>query len=277
MKYSNDYTTNNSQEQITGTIIPNWILDNLHIIPILDGRIILFIIRRTWGWHKETQLCSISFIENGLGYKEGSYRTLIIRSIRRLLKLGVISRSKSGNSYKYSFSRYIDVEGVLDYYTSDTDLTANVEKKVTPSALNSCANINNNIDNNINNNIVIKKENNIKEKKKWKSVECLDTIEFVQALKSKFSDNPYLAFDISGLRRWLRDERNLSKHPRNYLLFAYNWVKKANQFRADRLYRQRMQSNVDEHQRMVLEENKAGNRPAFQLKSFGYSRPSYLN
>ena len=272
MKYSNDYTTNNSQEQITGKPNSFYVAFPTSVYDLKLSPAEFMIFTFFFGFANADEIFfTQSYISDHLGLS----RKTINKGIGSLAKKGLLAKNKQSKYstlvYKIS-SKYI----ASTFQTDNTEKSypqsypQGVSKKVTGGVTNLHTN-------NKSNNNIIKKENNIKEKKKWKSVECLDTIEFVQALKSKFSDNVYLEGDISGMRRWLRDERNLSKHPRNYLLFAYNWIKKANQFRADRLYRQRMRANVDEHQRMVLEENKAGNRPAFQLKSFGISPPSYLN
>ena len=70
----------------------------------LEFRIVLFVIRKTYGFHKKTDVISITqFMECG-GSRRGT-----VTAIQNLIRLKVITRTKKGpQSFEYGFNKYFE-------------------------------------------------------------------------------------------------------------------------------------------------------------------------
>ena len=69
----------------------------------LELRITFYIIRKTYGFHKKTDVISLSQFEECNASKPA-----IIGAIQNLVRLGVISRIAHGQSYEYGFNKYFE-------------------------------------------------------------------------------------------------------------------------------------------------------------------------
>lgn len=82
--------------------VPNCLVDkNLNLISGAGTKILLIIIRKTRGWHKEVDSISLSQLEK----ISGQSRPTVIRAKNELLKFGLIVEmptTRYGNSYKLS-------------------------------------------------------------------------------------------------------------------------------------------------------------------------------
>ena len=75
------------------TKVPNEILESLariHLSPY-ETRVVLFIIRKTYGWHKELDWISLSQIVEGTGIAKPN----VCRTIRSLKRRNIITRPDS--------------------------------------------------------------------------------------------------------------------------------------------------------------------------------------
>jgi len=87
------------------TRIHNAILETLSTARLspLEFRIVLFVIRKTYGFHKKIDAISITQFENC-----GGSRPATVGAIQNLLRLRVLIREQSGQSYKYGFNKYVE-------------------------------------------------------------------------------------------------------------------------------------------------------------------------
>lgn len=92
------------------TRLPNDFLDVLMSSAInhSEAKIIIFIARKTWGFHKETDQISLSQFQNRLKLS----RPLVIRTLRRLVKSGLLVKEKGYKRVSNSWS--IDLKDYKD-------------------------------------------------------------------------------------------------------------------------------------------------------------------
>ncbi len=80
------------------TQTPNAIFDELMAdMGNAELRVVLAISRKTFGWHKERDVISLSQLEKMTGLARDS----VVSGIQRAIERGVVRRTKSGNSYAY--------------------------------------------------------------------------------------------------------------------------------------------------------------------------------
>lgn len=81
------------------TQIPNLILDNMGQLSDAELRVLLFLCRQTFGWHREnTKKASTAFIAKSTGMSDQG----VINGVKRMIEKGIVERSPSGNSFTYS-------------------------------------------------------------------------------------------------------------------------------------------------------------------------------
>lgn len=87
------------------TRIHNAILDTLTKanLSALEFKLVLFIIRKTYGFQKKTDIISLTQFESC-----GCSRRKIISSLQNLLRLKVIVREQRGQSFEYGFNKYAE-------------------------------------------------------------------------------------------------------------------------------------------------------------------------
>jgi len=88
------------------TRIHNSILEVLSRLQVssLELRIVLFILRKTYGFGKKTDVISLSQFESC-----GSDRRRIFDAVKKLIQLNIITRKKKGlQTYEYGFNKYIE-------------------------------------------------------------------------------------------------------------------------------------------------------------------------
>lgn len=88
------------------TRVHNSILEVLSKLQVssLELRIVLFILRKTYGFGKKTDVISLSQFESC-----GSDRRRIFDAIKKLIQLNIITRKKKGlQTYEYGFNKYIE-------------------------------------------------------------------------------------------------------------------------------------------------------------------------
>lgn len=87
------------------TRIHNAILETLATARLspLEFRIVLFVLRKTYGWNKKMDVISITQFEQC-----GGNRANTIRAIQNLLRLKVLNRILHGLSYEYGLNKYIE-------------------------------------------------------------------------------------------------------------------------------------------------------------------------
>lgn len=104
------------------TMVSNLFLDNMDLYSGNAVKIFIFISRKTSGWHKETQWCSISYIMKGTGIGN---KNSVIKEVNILLKDGWLKRSpiavRGGTSFEYLLSETIDMEAVSKTYRYESD------------------------------------------------------------------------------------------------------------------------------------------------------------
>jgi phage replication O-like protein O len=87
------------------TRIHNKILEQLaksNLAP-LELRILLYLFRKTYGYHKKSDVISISQFEECEGSRVGT-----IEAIKNLLRLKVIYREPHGQAFEYGFNKYFE-------------------------------------------------------------------------------------------------------------------------------------------------------------------------
>lgn len=94
------------QKEDGHTAINNEVLEQLVKTPLLasEYQVILFVIRKTWGWHKKEDVISFSQFMDGTGLSRGTtnktLKNLILRKILvRVTRLGKQKISYSFNKY----------------------------------------------------------------------------------------------------------------------------------------------------------------------------------
>jgi phage replication O-like protein O len=87
------------------TQIPNDILDNINKFTHTEFKIISFMCRKTFGWHKKRDRIAYSQLTEGTGLG----RTTVIRDVKRLISKGFL-RQSGGVTRGYSYEIQIDGE-----------------------------------------------------------------------------------------------------------------------------------------------------------------------
>lgn len=82
------------------TQIPNILLDSMPYFTHVEFKVAMFICRQTLGWHRERQLLSYSFIENGTGLSRPAVNNALIT----LREKGILTRTETGNSFSYALN-----------------------------------------------------------------------------------------------------------------------------------------------------------------------------
>ncbi len=104
------------------TQIPNHVLDMvLPRIPEGEARCLLYICRRTFGFHKQEDNISFSQFENGiqtsqsrqLDFGTGLSRPTISTALSNLIKAGAISVEKRSKGNRYRLNIHMDVDKVV--------------------------------------------------------------------------------------------------------------------------------------------------------------------
>lgn len=78
------------------------ILAKANLAP-LEFRIVIFVIRKTYGFNKKSDVISISQFEGC-----GASRVGVIKAIKNLLRLKVLTRESCGQSFMYGFNKYFE-------------------------------------------------------------------------------------------------------------------------------------------------------------------------
>ena len=105
------------------TQIPNLILDL--VIPLVseaEARCLLYICRRTFGFHKRYDSISLSQFEKGirsrqkgqLDYGTGMSRPGVVYALKNLIKAEVIFMRKNSRGNRYMLNLHMDVEKVVN-------------------------------------------------------------------------------------------------------------------------------------------------------------------
>lgn len=130
------------------TQIPNIILDFLlPQLPEAEGKCLLYIARRTYGFHKDEDRISLTQFENGiqgrneekLDYGTGLARPTIVEALKNLIKVNLVlvEKTKRENIYKINLNKFVgklwksEVEGVVSEINQLRKLT-NISKKSKP-------------------------------------------------------------------------------------------------------------------------------------------------
>src|SRR5688572_1205062 len=92
----------------TYTQIPNVILDAIADVSDAELRVLLFLARQTFGWHRESYKASTSFIARATGMSPQG----VINGVRRLLEKGVMTREPDGDSFSYCLSVFPPLNAV---------------------------------------------------------------------------------------------------------------------------------------------------------------------
>jgi phage replication O-like protein O len=82
------------------TQIPNSILDSIADISDAELRVLLFLCRQTFGWHRERVTASASFIAKGIGMS----RQGVINGIKRLVESGAVEKKPCSGAFSYAIS-----------------------------------------------------------------------------------------------------------------------------------------------------------------------------
>ena len=81
------------------TKLPNTLVDEwMPIMSPSEYKIVIFIVRKTYGFHKEADTISLSQFVEGTGLA----RNTVKDAINRLIERGCVGRTRRGNSYLYS-------------------------------------------------------------------------------------------------------------------------------------------------------------------------------
>ncbi len=114
------------------TQLPNLILDLvIPLIPESEARCLIYICRRTFGFHKESDRISFSqFIEgikdrrgNVLDYGTGLSRQSVASGLKNLANAQAVIVSKSGKGNFYKINLHMDVEKVVNLIDQSRKLT----------------------------------------------------------------------------------------------------------------------------------------------------------
>ena len=109
------------------TQIPNVILDNIFSFTHTEFKIVVFVCRHTFGWHREEHRMSFTFIEAGCGLSHDTVNNCLIT----LMAKGVFLREPSGNSFSYSLNiekispKFVPVQNSDQSEIRTIDSTAN--------------------------------------------------------------------------------------------------------------------------------------------------------
>ena len=104
------------------TQMPNLILDKvIPLIPESEARCLLYICRRTFGFHKESDRISFSQFMDGikdrrgnvLDYGAGLARASVSKALRHLMQAGAILIRTSGKGNYYQINLHMDVDKVV--------------------------------------------------------------------------------------------------------------------------------------------------------------------
>jgi len=106
------------------TATPNLFLDNLYLFPPSEGYVLLTIIRKTIGWHKEWDRISLSQLSKITGLTK---RT-IQKSTARLVKKGFILRCGGGKKKAYQY--YFNYEKLKECVEKTEENSAKVESEL---------------------------------------------------------------------------------------------------------------------------------------------------
>lgn len=106
------------------TAIPNWVLDECNRFSPAEFMVLLVIARKTYGWHKKSDLISLSQLEEQTGLSKNTVRN----SIKSLLKNEIISRIPGKVAYKYAITGVskFDTEGYQNLIQQDPQLYQNL-------------------------------------------------------------------------------------------------------------------------------------------------------
>lgn len=114
------------------TQLPNIILDKvIPLIPEAEARCLIYICRRTFGFHKETDRISFSQFMEGikdrrgvvLDYGTGLSRQSVAAGLKNLVKAEAIVVSKSRNGNVYKINLHMDVDKVVNLVDQSRRLT----------------------------------------------------------------------------------------------------------------------------------------------------------
>ncbi len=103
------------------TQIPNVVLDLLNPrLPDTEARVMTYICRRTFGFHKESDRISLSQFIGGIkvdgkvkDYGSGSGRPAVVEALRNLTKAGAIFCTRDTKGNIYSINLNMDVDEVV--------------------------------------------------------------------------------------------------------------------------------------------------------------------
>lgn len=118
----------NPQKENGFTAIANEIIDNLLLYKFPDNagvtplKVCLFIIRKTWGFHKKKDRISITQIEKGTNAR----RMTVSHWVKRLVSLNILTVEKQENTttgYVYGFNKDYDT------WKKDTELKVKEKRK----------------------------------------------------------------------------------------------------------------------------------------------------
>ena len=102
--------------------MPNLILDKvIPLIPEAEARCLIYICRRTFGFHKEADRISFSQFMDGikdrrgnvLDYGAGLARASVSKGIKNLMSAGAISTRKTSKGNYYQINLHMDVDKVV--------------------------------------------------------------------------------------------------------------------------------------------------------------------
>ncbi|MEA3430176.1 MAG: replication protein [Nanoarchaeota archaeon] len=125
------------------TQIPNVILDFLiPQLPPAEARCLLYISRRTYGFHKEKDRISFSQFIDGikskddeqLDYGTGLSRPSVNEALKNLKKAGAIIIEESNIGNIYQINLHMDIDKVVKKVNQLRKLTSKVVKKLSPSS-----------------------------------------------------------------------------------------------------------------------------------------------
>ncbi len=114
------------------TQLPNIILDKvLPLIPESEARCLIYICRRTFGFHKEADRISFSQFMDGikdrrgnvLDYGTGLSRQSVASGLKNLAKAEAVMVSKNRNGNVYKINLHMDVDKVVNLIDQSRELT----------------------------------------------------------------------------------------------------------------------------------------------------------
>jgi len=121
------------------TRVHNSILEVLSRLQVssLELRIILFILRKTYGFGKKSDVISLSQFESCGGSRNNTYS-----AIKKLIQLNIITRNKKGlQTYEYSFNKYIEQWSQECFESRRSGNAKNFNSKTVPATETSPNNI----------------------------------------------------------------------------------------------------------------------------------------